>query len=85
MNVLRLYELNVRRVVAVPTEALHAPQLARIRQLVGDGGQIDLVPWTKTYVDILAPLVQHFHVRLHRYHEGSEDEFIAQVASSLGR
>jgi hypothetical protein len=68
LNVLRLYEHGVHRVVALPTETLYAPQLAHIRSLVGRSGQVDFVPWTREYVDILAALLPHFHVRLYRHH-----------------
>jgi hypothetical protein len=84
LNVLRLYELGVNRVVALPTGKLHMPQLGRIRSLVGGGGQVDFIPWTEDYIDILAALLPLFHVRLHRYCEGSEDEFLSQVAHSFG-
>ena len=84
LSVLRLHELGVKRVVALPTETLFAPQLVLIRDLVGDGGLIDFAPWTKEYVDTLAALLPHFHVRLHRYYNGSEDEFLSQVVHSLG-
>jgi hypothetical protein len=84
LNVLRLYELGVHRVLALPTETLYAPQFAHIRSLVGDGGEVDLAPWTREYIDILAALLPHFHVRLHRHHEGSEDQFLSEVANSLG-
>jgi len=84
LNVLRLYELRVYRVVALPTEKLYAPQLKQIRDLVGDGGRVDFVPWTREYRKTLAVLLPYFHVRLHRYYEGSEDEFLAQVVQSIG-
>ena len=84
LNVLRLHELGVDRVVALPTETLCAPQLALITKLVGVGGLIDYAPWTKEYIDTLATLLSRFHVRLHRYDLGSEDEFLRQVAYSLG-
>jgi hypothetical protein len=83
LNVLRLYELGVRRVVWLPTEAIHPPQLAQIRHLIGDGGRLDFVPWALEYSDNLCTFSQHFRVRLHRYYEGSENEFLAQVATSL--
>jgi hypothetical protein len=83
LNVLRLYELGVQRVVALPTGKLHMPQLGCIRSLVGNGGQVDFVPWTNEYIGILATLLPHVHVRLHRYYEGSEDEFLSQVAQSF--
>jgi hypothetical protein len=84
LNVLRLYELGVHRVVALPTEKLYAPQCAHIERIVGDGGQVDFVPWTLEYSDNLRVLSEHFHVRLHRYYNGSEDEFLSQVAFTLG-
>lgn len=84
LNVLRLHELGVKNVVALPTETLFPPQLARVRDLIADGGIIDFAPWTKEYVDTLAELLLHFHVRLHRYYQGSEDEFLSQLVSTLG-
>jgi hypothetical protein len=83
LNVLRLCELGVRRVIWLPTEAIHPPQLAQIRRLIGAGGRLDFVPWTLEYSDNLCVLAQHFQVRLHRYYEGSEDEFLARVVSTL--
>jgi hypothetical protein len=83
LNVLRLYELGVQRVVGLPTEAIHPPQLAQICRLIGAGGRLDFVPWTLEYTDNLRLLAQHFQVRLHRYYEGSEDEFLARVVSTL--
>ena len=84
LSVLWLHELGLKRVVALPTETLFPPQLALLRDLVGDGGRIDFAPWTKEYVDTLAALLPHFHVRLHRYYQGSEDAFLSQVVHSLG-
>jgi hypothetical protein len=81
LNVLRLYDLGVKRAVALPTETLFPPQLAAIHSLVGAGGPVGFAPWTKAYVDTLLP---HFHVRLHRYYNGSEDELLAKLISSLG-
>jgi hypothetical protein len=84
LNVLRLHELGVTRALAMPTEMLFPPQLAKLHSLVGAGGRVDFAPWTKEYVDTLAELLPHFHVRLHRYYNGSEDEFLSQLVSSLG-
>jgi hypothetical protein len=84
LNVLRLYDFGVKRAVALPTETIFPPQLAQLRALVGDGGPVDFAPWTKEYVDTLAELLSYFHVRLHRYYLGSEDEFLSQLVSSLG-
>jgi len=84
LNVLRLHEIGVHRAVALPSERLYEPQIACIRELVGEGGVVDFVPWTLEYMENLRVLSEHFHVRLHRYHEGSEDEFLSQVVHSLG-
>jgi hypothetical protein len=81
LNVLRLHDLGIDRVVALPTEEISAPQLALLTRLLSDGGRLHYVPWTKEYSRNLDILAEHFHVRLHRYYEGSEDEFLAQVAS----
>jgi hypothetical protein len=82
-NVLRLHDLGVRRVVALPTDEIYAPQLEQIHRLAGSGGNVHYVPWTREYDLNLARLAEQFHVRLHRYHDGSEDEFLAEVAHSL--
>jgi hypothetical protein len=84
LNVLRLYDLGVRCAVAMPTETIFPPQIKALHSLVGDGGPVDFAPSTKAYVDTLAELLPHFHVRLHRYYNGSEDELLAQLVSSLG-
>jgi hypothetical protein len=84
LNVLRLYDLGVRCAVAMPTETIFPPQLKALHSLVGAGGRVDFAPWTKEYVDTLAELLSYFHVRLHRYYLGSEDEFLSQLVSSLG-
>ncbi len=79
-NVLRLYERGVRRVLALPTETMYEPQLALLTRLVGSGGRVHYVPWTREYGANLERLSRRFHVRLHRYHDGSEDEFLDTVA-----
>lgn len=83
LNVLRFYEVGVKRVLALPTDAVYAPQLEEIRRLVGTGGNVDFVPWTKECGATLRALSECFHVRLHRYYRGAEDEFLAQVVESL--
>jgi hypothetical protein len=80
LNVLRLHDLGIDRSVALPTERIYAPQLALLQRLVGSGGRVHYVPWTREYGENLRLLAEHFHVRLHRYYEGSEDEFLATVA-----
>jgi hypothetical protein len=83
LNVFRLYELGVRHVLALPSEEIHAPQLDLIESLVGQGGGVEFVPWTKQYSENLQRLSERFHTRLHRYYLGSEDEFLMQVAQTL--
>lgn len=83
LNVFRLYELGVRHVLALPTEEIHAPQFDLIESLVGLGGGVEFVPWTKQYSQNLQLLSERFHTRLHRYYLGSEDEFLMQVVHTL--
>jgi len=83
LNVFRLYELGVHHVLALPSPAIHTPQLDLNESLVGPGGAVEFVPWTKHYNENLQRLSERFHIRLHRHHLGSEDEFIAQVAQTL--
>jgi hypothetical protein len=83
LNVLRLHEIGLRRVVAIPTATLCQPQLETIARLVGTHGTVDFVPWTKAYDHMLERLLDRFHVRLHRYYDGSEDEFLSQVATAV--
>jgi hypothetical protein len=78
-NVLRLYEYGVRNVMALPTDKIYEPQLDLIESLVGIGGRVDFVPWTLEYRENLDKLAARFYVRLHRYYNGSEDEFLRQV------
>lgn len=82
-NVLRLYEYGVRNVMALPTEKIYEPQLDLIESLVGLGGNVDFVPWTLEYRDVMDALSARFYVRLHRYYQGSEDEFLRQVVANL--
>lgn len=84
LNVLRLYELGIHRVVALTTDRIYEPQLATLTRLVGTNGHVDFVPWSKEYRENLERLAEHFHVRLHRYYLGSEDEFLLQVAGACG-
>lgn len=81
VNVLRLHDRGIRRVVALPTETLYEPQLALLQKLVGSGGRVHYVPSSREYGVNLERLAEHFHVRLHRYYGGSEDEFLDTVAS----
>ncbi|CRI66941.1 hypothetical protein THIOKS13320013 [Thiocapsa sp. KS1] len=83
LNVFRLYELGVRHVLALPSEEIHTPQLDLIESLVGLGGGVEFVPWTKHYSENLQRLSERFHTRLHRYYLGSEEEFVAQVVETL--
>jgi hypothetical protein len=83
LNVFRLYEFGVRHVLALPSEEIHAPQLDLIESLVGLGGGVEFVSWTKHYSENLQRLAERFHTRIHRDSLESEDEFIAQVAQAL--
>jgi hypothetical protein len=83
LNVLRLYEFGVRNVLALPTEDIHEPQLDLIESIVGLGGQVDFVPWSKEYGENLRRLATRFYTRLHRYYLGSEDEFLRQVVATI--
>jgi hypothetical protein len=74
----------VKRAVALPTEMIFPSQLAALCGLVGDGGLVDFAPWTREFGDRLAVLLPHFHVRVHRYYLGGEDEFLSQLVNSLG-
>jgi hypothetical protein len=82
-NVLRLYEYGVRNVTALPTEEIYEPQLDLVQSLVGLRGRVDFVPWTKEHRSMVDALSTRFYTRLHRYYEGSEDEFIFQVIATL--
>jgi len=82
-NVLRLYEYGVRNVMALPTEEVYPPQLEALESLVGPNGRVDFVPWTKEYRAKVDTLSSRFYVRLHRYYNGSEDEFLRQVVATL--
>jgi hypothetical protein len=44
---------------------------------------VHYVPWTPEYDANLERLSERFHVRLHRYHDGSEDEFLDAVVSEV--
>jgi hypothetical protein len=68
----------------MPTETPFPPQLRALHSLAGAGGGVDFAPSSKEYVDTLAELLPPFHVRLHRYCQSSEDEFLRAIVSSLG-
>jgi hypothetical protein len=82
-NVLSLYERGIRNVLALPTEEIHEPQLDLVESVAGPGGRVDFVPWTSEYGENLRKLSARFYTRLHRYHDGSPDEFLSQLACSL--
>jgi len=85
LSVLRLHDLGVTEVVAVPTPALHGPQLAILTDLVGAGGIVELAPYDGEYLDILAALLPHFHVRLHiKEGDQSQAAYLAAVIHTLG-
>lgn len=85
LSVLRLHDLGVTEVIAVPTPALHGPQLAILTDLVGAGGIVELAPYDGEYLDILAALLPHFHVRLHiKEGDQSQAAYLAAVIHTLG-
>ena len=84
LDVLRLYELGVHHVVALPTDRIYGPQLDILDAIGESYGKVDLVTRNPDCRPVLDALVTRFHVRLQSPHcDETEDAFLSRVAASI--
>lgn len=81
--VLRLYELGVSQVLALPSEEIHAPQLDLLETLAGPGAAVEYLSTAAPSVTILSRLAERFHVRLHRRDDRGSEAFLAGIVETL--
>lgn len=84
LQVMRLHDLGVYNVMALPSAGLHVPQVTLMVAMVGEGGQVDFIPGDQPFKETLATLAAHFYTRLHGDLAGNSEDALAKIATKLG-